>query len=103
MKISEIQNRSRKIGLAFYNAGLRKGQTVEFLVPNSTEYHVTVFGAWLCEAIVSLGDPDMSLPVLKTQLKDTNASFVVCYEGSRGNFFSKIWDSGTEVPIFWKA
>ena len=41
------------------------------------------FGAWLCEAVVSLGNPAMSVPDLKTHLEDTNATFVVCYEESR--------------------
>ena len=69
--VSEIEAISRKIGQAFSEAGLKKGQVVEFVIPNSTLYHVLVFGAWLCGAIVSLGDPEMSLSALKTQLIDT--------------------------------
>ena len=58
--------------------------------PNSTYFHVLVFGAWLCEAIVSLGDPDMSVFALETQIKDTNANFVICYEGSRKNVYEAL-------------
>ena len=87
IKISEIENSSRNIAAAFYNAGLRKGQTVEFVIPNSTNYHIIVFGAWLCEGIVSLADPGLSLKVLKAHLQDTNATFVVCYDGSRNTVY----------------
>ena len=87
IKLSEIENSSRNIATAFYNAGLRKGQTVEFVIPNCTNYHVIVFGAWLCEGIVSLADPGLSLKVLKAHLQDTNATFVVCYDGSRNTVF----------------
>ena len=69
--LSEIEAISRKIGRAFSKAGLKKGHVVEFVIPNSTLYHVLVFGAWLCGATVSLGDPEMSLSALKTQLIDT--------------------------------
>ena len=71
--LSEIEAISRKIGQAFSKAGLKKGHVVEFVIPNSTLYHVLVFGAWLCGATVSLGDPEMSLSALKTQLIDTQA------------------------------
>ena len=87
IKLSEIENSSRNIATAFYNAGLRKGQTVEFVIPNCTNYHVIVFAAWLCEGIVSLADPGLSLKVLKAHLQDTNATFVVCYDGSRNTVF----------------
>ena len=90
IKISEIENSSRKIAKAFYNAGLRKGQTVEFVIPNCTNYHVIVFGAWLCEGIVSLADPGLSLKVLKAHLQDTNATFVVCYDGSRNTVYQAL-------------
>ena len=40
-------------------------------------------GVWLCEGINSVGDPGLSVPVMKTQFKDTNAKIVICYEGSR--------------------
>ena len=83
IKISEIENATHNIAKAFYNAGLRKGQTVEFVIPNSTNYHVIIFGVWLCEGIASLADPGLSLKVLKAHLQDTKASFVICYEGSR--------------------
>ena len=94
IRISEIENNSREIAAAFYQAGLRKGQTVEFLIPNSTNYHTIVFGAWLCEAIVSLADPALSLKVLKTHLQDTEASFVVCYDGSRSTVHQALDELG---------
>ena len=63
---------------------------MEFVIPNSTFFHVSVFGAWLCEAIVSLGDPGMSVEVLKRQLQDTDSKFVVCFDGSRAKVFQAL-------------
>ena len=67
-KLSDIEPSARKIASAFWQNGLRKGDVVHFVIPNNTEYHITVIGAWLCEAVVSLGDPGLSLNVMKTQL-----------------------------------
>ena len=83
-----------KIGAAFYQAGLRKGQTVEFVIPNNSHYHVIVFAAWLCEAIVSLSDPEMSVPILKNHVNETKASFIICYDGSRSNVKSALEELG---------
>lgn len=82
-KASEVEPQARKIASAFYKHGLRKGDVVHLAIPNSTENHCIAIGAWLCEAIVSLGDPGLSVNVLKTQLKETNAKMIVCFEGSR--------------------
>ena len=82
-RLSEIEPQARQVARSFYNHGLRQGDVVHFVIPNNTEYHITVIGAWLCQAVVSLGDPGLSLNVLKTQLKDTQAKFVVCFDGSR--------------------
>ena len=82
-RISEIEFQARQVSSSFYQNGLRKGDVVHFVIPNNTEYHITVIGAWLCEATVSLGDPGLSLKVMETQLKDTQAKFVICFDGSR--------------------
>ena len=82
-RISEIEVQARQVASSFYQNGLRKGDVVHLVIPNNTEYHITVIGAWLCEATVSLGDPGLSLKVMETQLKDTQAKFVVCFDGSR--------------------
>ena len=98
IKLSEIEDTSRNIASAFYDAGLRKGQTVEIVIPNSTNYHAIVFGVWLCEGIVSLTDPESSVKVLKEHFKDTNATFVVCYEGSR----STVYETLQEMDLLGK-
>ena len=98
--ISEIENATHNIAKAFYNAGLRKGQTVEFVIPNSTNYHVIIFGVWLCEGIASLADPGLSLKVLKAHLQDTKASFVMCYEGSRKTGNIKIFFSQNKITNY---
>ena len=51
-------------------------------------------GVWLCEAINSCADPGLSATVLKTQFEDTNAKFVICYEGSRKRVYETLVQSG---------
>ena len=60
---------SRLCAAAFWRHGLRKGDIVHFVIPNNTEYHNLALGVWTCEGTLSLGDPDLSVSVLKTQLK----------------------------------
>ena len=89
-KASEVEPLARKIASAFYKQGLRKGDVVHLAIPNSTENHCIAFGVWLCEAIVSLGDPGLSENVLKTQLRETKAKMVVCFEGCRKVIFNAL-------------
>ena len=63
------------------------GDVVHFLLPNNTEYHSLTIGVWLCEGICSVADPSLAVPVLKSQLEDTKAKFILCYEKSRHNVF----------------
>ena len=66
-----------------------------------------VLGVWLCEGINSCADPGLSVNVLKTQFEDTNAKFIVCYEGSRKNVHEALIQNGklgiTKVIILEKA
>ena len=54
-KISEFAPNARKVGKALYRHGLRKGDVVHLVIPNSTENHIIATGIWLCEAVASLG------------------------------------------------
>ena len=64
-------------------------------------------GVWLCEGINSVGDPGLSVPVMKTQFKDTNAKIVICYEGSRKKVYEALSQMGqlgkTQVLVLEKA
>ena len=48
-KASDLEPEAKKVAAAFYKNGLRKGDVVHFLIPNSTENHIIAVGAWLCE------------------------------------------------------
>ena len=72
---------SRLCAAAFWRHGLRKGDIVHFVIPNNTEYHNLALGVWTCEGTLSLGDPDLSVSVLKTQLK---ASHLFSYQNIIG-------------------
>ena len=69
---------SKACAAAFFHLGLRKGQTVHILLPNSTENHNISIGVWLCEGIVSVSDPTLSQSVIQKQLEDTQANFIIC-------------------------
>ena len=54
------------------------------LIPNCTDYHCFAFGSWMCEAVVSAADPEVSVEVLKVQLEDLkDTKVIVCYQESR--------------------
>lgn len=91
-KVSQVDPSAREAAAAFYAHGLRKGQTVHFVIGNSTENHILAIAAWLCQATVSLGDPGLSVNVLKSQIMDTNPSFIVCYDLSRATTFQALTD-----------
>ena len=90
LKLSEVDRKVREVGNGFMALGLTKNQTVHLVLPNSTNFHVIVFGAWLSEAIVSLGDPQLSVEALKSQIIDTKANFVVCYETSMKSVYEAL-------------
>ena len=85
-KLSEIEPSARKIASAFWQNGLRKGDVVHFVIPNNTEYHTTVIGAWLCEAVVSLGkrlaDREVCNQLFDKKPKNSNFSNAYYHETS---------------------
>ena len=98
---------SRACGAAFYKLGLRKGQVVHILLPNSTENHNISVGAWLCEAIVSLSDPNLSKSVIQKQLEDTQANFIICYAANQKSIYEVLQSMNalerTSVIVLEKA
>ena len=47
--LSQVIQTSEAFGAALFNAGLRKGDVVHFLLPNCTDYHALVIGVWMCK------------------------------------------------------
>ena len=66
---SNLIKDSKRCAAAFWKHGLRKGNIVHFVIPNNTEYHCLALGVWSCEGVISLGDPELSISVLKTQIE----------------------------------
>ena len=91
LKLSDVDRKVREVANGFMALGLTKNQTVHLVLPNSTNFHVIVFGVWLCEAIVSLGDPQLSVEALKSQIIDTKANFVICYETSMKSVYDALF------------
>ena len=90
LKLSDVDRKVREVANGFMAIGLTKNQIVHLVIPNNTNFHVIVFGAWLCEAIVSLGDPQLSVEALKSQILDTKANFIVCYETSMKSVYEAL-------------
>ena len=98
LKLSDVDRKVREVANGFMALGLTKNQTVHLVIPNSTNFHVIVFGVWLCEAIVSLGDPQLSVDALKSQIVDTKATFIVCYENS----MTSVYDALVKLDLIEK-
>lgn len=76
---SDVEPNSRAAAKYFYQRlGLRSGDMVHVALPNTTSYFYPVFGAWLCRAVVSLGDPTLNPEVTASQIEETKAKFIVC-------------------------
>ena len=90
--ISQFIEDAKSIGKKLFHLGLRKGDTVHLLLPNFTDYHAIAIGIWMCEATLSLGDPNSNTEVISTQIRDTNARWIFCFEESRHNTFNALKD-----------
>ena len=97
--LKDLIEDSKKIGANFWQKGLKKGDKIHLLLSNSTEYHTFAIGAWLCEAIVSCGDPQASVQILKVQIQDLNPKFIICYENSRNNLHQALIESEKSPQI----
>ena len=98
---------SKVCAAALYDLGLRKGQMVHILLPNSTENHNISVGAWLCEAVVSLSDPNLTETVIQKQLDDTQANFIICCTSNQKTIYKVLNDMNalerTTVIVLDKA
>ncbi len=76
--LSTFVERAELSARAFYSLGLGKGDACSIFLPNTTEYHYNVYGAWLCQATVSTGDPCLRQSSIASQLEDVKPKIVVC-------------------------
>ena len=80
LALKELHSRVLEAAQALRLKGLKKGDIVHILLPNSIQFHATVFGVWLLGGIASLADPSLNDAVLKKQIIDTKTKMVICNE-----------------------
>lgn len=72
IKVSELIPTIKCAGRAFHQVlGLRKNDTVQIYLPNTTAYFFPVFGTALCQGVVSVADPGLKVNG-KDKLKATS-------------------------------
>ena len=72
---------------------IQVGDVVHLVVPGSCEMFVPVLGAWLLRAVVSPGDPGLSVDVISCQMGQANAKVVFCCQrllSVKGSLLSKV-------------
>ena len=62
IKTSELTSTFLKAGKAFHQTlGLRKGDTTQIYLPNTTAYYYPVFGTFMCQGVASMADPSLKV------------------------------------------
>ncbi len=81
--LSTFVEKSYLAAKVLYSLGLKEGDYIAFFLPNTTEYHYNVFGAWLCKATVSTGDPSLKQNSLAQQLEVIKPKIIICTASNR--------------------
>ena len=78
---------------------IQVGDVVHLVVPGSCEMFVPVLGAWLLRAVVSPGDPGLSVDVISCQMGQANAKVVFCCQASLKKVRKAVGLLDAEIPI----
>jgi long-chain acyl-CoA synthetase len=76
----ELDERSRAFGAWLQHAGLKKGDRVAIMLPNTLQYPVALFGALRAGYVVVNTNPLYTAPELEHQLRDSGAQAIVIIE-----------------------
>eukprot|EP00095_Tigriopus_kingsejongensis_P007378 maker-scaffold37_size504123-snap-gene-4.16 protein:Tk07378 transcript:maker-scaffold37_size504123-snap-gene-4.16-mRNA-1 annotation:"luciferin 4-monooxygenase" len=79
---SEMEPMSRKTAKLLRSMGFEFQDVLHLALPNTTEYFFPVLGTFLCQGVVSLGDPDLKPELMRYQILESRAKFVVCHPGN---------------------
>jgi len=77
VRLSHIEVVTRAVGAGFSSLGLSPGQSLHLACNSRLDFYWPVFGAWICGARVSVGDPGLSVELIRGQMEDTRAGIVV--------------------------
>jgi long-chain acyl-CoA synthetase len=76
----ELDERSRAFGAWLQHVGLKKGDRIAIMLPNTLQYPVAMFGALRAGLIVVNTNPLYTAPELEHQLQDSGAAAIVVIE-----------------------
>ena len=89
--VKEISSKCLQAVKVLASYGLQEGDVVHLVLPSCIEFHVTVFAIWLLGGIASLTDPSLRTSTLLEQIKDIEASFVLCHSDHELNLPGKTY------------
>ena len=88
IKISHIENKSRRVASGLTRLGLAPGDILHTAYNSQLDFYWPVWGAWLCGATPSVADPALSVEVIRAQMLDTRAKVVVVSFEAVNNFLA---------------
>jgi long-chain acyl-CoA synthetase len=76
----QLDELSRAFGAWLQHAGLRKGDRIAIMLPNTLQYPIAIFGALRAGLVVVNVNPLYTAPELEHQLQDSGASAILVVE-----------------------
>src|SRR5690625_909175 len=80
MSFSEIVKEAKQMAHFLQSKGLKKGDRVASMLPNSPQSIITYYGALLAGGIIVQVNPLYTERELEYQLQDSGASFIICLD-----------------------
>ena len=77
---SDLLSKSKKSAKIFQSFGVQDGDIVHICLPATTEFYYPVIGTWICNGIVSVVDPTLTLSSNVSRLEIVRPKIVVCCE-----------------------
>lgn len=80
LTFEELLEQVNKVASAFHKRGLKKGDRVALMLPNSPFYPISYYAALVCGATIVQVNPMYTPDELRYILNDSGASFIVAFE-----------------------
>jgi len=97
LKMTEFLDNTNKLFKSLhYLMGVAPGDIVALYLPNIVEFFEVLFGAWLCGAVISSADPDLTEKTLKVQFDDTKPKVIFCTDKNQERIRNALVSAGLE-------
>ena len=96
-QVEEVANQMARILQQKF--AIREGDVVQLVMPGSCEMFVPVLGAWLLRAVVSPGDPGLSVEVISCQMGQADAKLVFCCRETLQRVKNAVGLLDAKIPI----